>query len=167
MVDTPVRLDRGDGGEGVEVTDRYSAVLYSAPQAHTEMARAWAEFVKPKLSYAAIDGVNVRFTLEIRPETRSDAQNRLMWSCLNDISRQVDWYGKKLAPEDWKHVFTASLRKLAVVPNLDGTGFVALGLSTSRMTKAEMTELIDLAHAFGDERGVQWSPTSIGEEMTV
>ena len=27
-----------------------------------------------------------------------------------------------------------------------------------------MTDLITLAHAFGDERDVKWSPTSIGEQ---
>jgi hypothetical protein len=42
--------------------------------------------------------------------------------------------------------------------------FVALanGKSTSDMTIAEMTAVIDLAHAFGTNRGVQWSPTSLG-----
>jgi hypothetical protein len=76
---------------------------------------------------------------------------------LGDVSKQVDWYGKHLSAEDWKHVFSASLRKLAVVPNLDGTGFVALGLSTSRMTKAEMGDLMEIMGAFGAERGVVWS----------
>jgi hypothetical protein len=76
---------------------------------------------------------------------------------LTDISQQVDWYGKKLTQEDWKHVFTASLKKLDVVPNLDGTGFVALGMSTSRMTKAEMCDMQTLMEAFGAEKGVRFS----------
>jgi hypothetical protein len=53
-------------------------------------------------------------------------------------------------------VFSASLRKLQVVPNLDGTGFVALGMSTSRMTKGELSELLELIYAFGAERGVEF-----------
>jgi hypothetical protein len=44
-----------------------------------------------------------------------------------------------------------------VVPNIEGTGFVALGLSTSRMTKGEMSDLMELIAAFGAERGVAWS----------
>jgi len=101
----------------------------------------------------APDGFEVRF----KEPTRNSEQNSRMWAMLGDVSRQVDWYGKKLMPEDWKHVFSASLRKLEVVPNLDGTGFVALGMSTSRMSKREMSDLIELVFAFGAERGVEWS----------
>lgn len=70
----------------------------------------------------------------------------------------MDWYGRKLSPEDWKHTFfSASLRQLDVVRNLNGTGFVALGQSTSRMTKAEMSDLQTLMEAFGAEKGVRFS----------
>ena len=90
----------------------------------------------------------------IAEPTRSLEQNAALWAALSDVSEQVEWYGKRLTPEDWKHVFTASLKKLEVVPNLDGTGFVALGMSTSRMSKREMSDLLELIHAFGAERGV-------------
>lgn len=95
--------------------------------------------------------------VEVKPPTRTLDQNARMWAMLADVSRQVDWYGKKLDPEDWKNLFTATLKKLAVVPNLEGTGFVALGQSTSRMTKAELGELMELISAFGVERGVVWT----------
>jgi hypothetical protein len=75
---------------------------------------------------------------------------------LTDVSRQVEWYGQQLAPEDWKHVFSASLKQQRAVPGLDG-GFVVLGQSTSRMTIREMSDLIELMLAFGSERGVKWS----------
>jgi hypothetical protein len=88
--------------------------------------------------------------------TRSLEQNALLWSLLNEVARQVEWYGRKLDAESWKHVFTSSLRKMDVVPNLDGTGFVALGLSTSKMTKAELGDLVELILAFGAERGVRF-----------
>lgn len=101
----------------------------------------------------APDGVIVKF---MEP-TRSLEQNSRLWAMLHDISEQVDWYGRRLSPEDWKHVFTSSLRKLEVVPNLDGTGFVALGLSTSKMSVREMRDLIELMMAFGSEKDVKWS----------
>jgi hypothetical protein len=93
----------------------------------------------------------------IKPPTRNLDQNARMWAMLTEVSQQVNWYGKKLTPEDWKHVFTASLRKLDVVPNLDGTGFVALGMSTSSMSKREFSDLMELIEAFGAERGVKFS----------
>ena len=105
----------------------------------------------------AIKSAPVGFEVLVKEPTRSCSQNARMWACLTDISEQVVWHGRKLDPESWKAVFTAGLRKLDVVPNLDGTGFVALGMSTSRMSKSEMAELMTLMDAFGDERGVVWT----------
>lgn len=94
------------------------------------------------------------YAVTISEPTRNLEQNALLWALLTEVSRQVDWYGKKLAPEDWKAVFSAGLKQMAVVPNLTGTGFVALGQSTSSMSKREFAELIELIQAFGAERGV-------------
>lgn len=45
--------------------------------------------------------------VHIKEPKRSNPQNRLMWALLQDVSRQVLWHGKRLAPEDWKDLFTA------------------------------------------------------------
>jgi len=97
------------------------------------------------------------FVVEIKPPTRSLEQNARLWSMLNEIAAQVEWYGRKLDSESWKHIFSSSLRKMDVVPNLDGTGFVALGLSTSKMSKRELSDLMELISAFGAEHNVKFS----------
>lgn len=104
----------------------------------------------------AMTTAGYRMVLEVRKEKRSDAQNRRLWAMLGEISEQVDWYGRKLTPEEWKHVFSAALKKQDVVPGLDG-GFVVLGLSTSKMTKGEMCDLQTLMEAFGSEKDVRFS----------
>lgn len=120
-----------------------------------------------RTAHQYIDEAGDGFHVTIRPPTRSLDQNARLWAMLGDISRQVVWYGKRLAPEDWKHVFTASLRKLDVVPNIDGTGFVALGMHTSTMTRREMSDLQTLMEAFGAERDVIWSePAAQREAVT-
>ena len=91
--------------------------------------------------------------VEVKAAKRTLPQNDRMWAALTDISNQVDWYGEKLSAEDWKHLITASLKKQRVVPGIDG-GLVALGCSTSKMTKEEMSELLELAMAFGAQQGV-------------
>jgi hypothetical protein len=96
------------------------------------------------------------YAVTVAEPTRSMEQNARLWASLSDVSQQVEWHGKRLTPEDWKHVFSASLKKLTVVPNLDGTGFVALGMSTSRMTRRELSDLLELIYAFGAERGVRF-----------
>jgi hypothetical protein len=93
--------------------------------------------------------------LTVSPETRTLEQNDKMWATLTDISKQVDWYGQKLSPEDWKHVLSASLKKQRAVPGIDG-GFVVLGQSTSQMSIKEMSDMIELATAFGAEQGVRF-----------
>lgn len=45
--------------------------------------------------------------VHIKEPKRSNPQNRLMWALLQDVSRQVLWHGQRLAPEDWKDLFTA------------------------------------------------------------
>lgn len=96
------------------------------------------------------------FVVEVKPPTRNLEQNALMWSLLTEVSEQVDWYGKKLTPDEWKDVFTASLKRAQVVPGLDG-GFVVLGQRTSTMTKREFSDLVELINAFACEKGVVFS----------
>lgn len=111
---------------------------------HAEARRRAIEAVQQ-----APDGYRVK----IEPPKRTLDQNARLWAILGDISKQVDWHGQKLTPENWKDIFTAGLKRQAVVPGIDG-GFVVLGTSTSRMTKSEMSDLIELMNAFGAEHGV-------------
>lgn len=86
---------------------------------------------------------------------RSIAQNDLMWGMLTDISGQVEWYGEKLTPEEWKDVLTAGVKKQKAVPGIDG-GFVVLGARTSKMSIKEMSEVIELAGYFGGQHEVKF-----------
>jgi len=95
--------------------------------------------------------------IEFKAPRRSLDQNAKMWALLSDISEQVEWYGRKLSPTDWKCVMTSGLRKALVVPDLEGTGFVMLGLHTSDMSKSEMSDLIELIFKFGAEHNVRFS----------
>ena len=100
----------------------------------------------------APDGYLVRIT----EPTRSLLQNSALWAALGEVSKQVVWHGRKLTAENWKDILTASLKKQEVVPGIE-TGFVILGNSTSKMTKREMSELLELIYAFGAQQGVKFS----------
>ena len=130
------------------MTERITLTLINPVQGHQAIEAAWRH-AKAWLM------AGHRLTLEVRPEKRSDAQNRRLWAMLADISAQVDWYGQKLTSEEWKDVMSASLKRTKVVPGLDG-GFVVCGQSTSRMTRAEMCELQELMEAFGAQHGVKF-----------
>ena len=108
------------------------------------------------------------YRVEIKPRTRSLAQNDMLWSILTDISRQVQFVVNgglvSVAPEEVKDILTAGLRReTRMAMGIDG-GMVLLGQRTSKMTVRQMTELIELAYAFGNEKGVEWSRTSLGRD---
>ena len=93
--------------------------------------------------------------VEFKATKRTTDQNSRMWAMLTEIATQVVWYGCKLRANDWKLVFLDALkRELRVVPNIDGSGFVNLGQSSSDLSKEEMSNLLELIAAFGAQHGV-------------
>ncbi|MFG1399927.1 recombination protein NinB [Roseixanthobacter pseudopolyaromaticivorans] len=96
--------------------------------------------------------------VEFKQPKRTTDQNARMWAMLTDIARQLPWHGVKLSPDDWKLIFLDALkREMRLAPNLDGTGFVNLGRSSSDLSKSEMSDLMELMSEFGARHGVVWS----------
>jgi len=133
--------------------ERISADLHSPQQASAEVKRvlAWCK---------AMLMAGNRVHLGARKSTRTTEQNSMLWSILTDLSEQVQWPIDGvigwMTPEEWKDILTAGLKKhQRIAQGIEG-GFVILGTRTSRMSIADMVELIELAHAFGAERGVVW-----------
>lgn len=146
-------LDCSLGGIGMKMT------LFEPTQAHKVLTQQ----IWPLIKASIIAGH--RMMIEVKQETRSLEANARMWAMLTDVSKQVDWYGRKLTPEEWKHVCTAALKKQDVVPGIDG-GFVVLGKSTSKMTKGEMSELQTLIEAFGAQQGVRFTAPEYIDQNT-
>jgi hypothetical protein len=115
----------------------------------------------------------------IQEPKRSEEQNALIWAVLHDFAEQVGfkparWRGnvcledggyclladvptaRRITAEQFKDLLTAGLKKPRLFAGIDG-GVVAVGLSTSRMSKREMSALIDFAFATGAQLGVQFS----------
>lgn len=92
----------------------------------------------------------------VAPETRTQAQNRLLWPLLTEVSRQHVHYGRSLIPQDWKNLFMGGLAHAVFVPSLDGQSVMPLGLSTSVLSKARFSDLLELIHAFGAEHDIKF-----------
>ena len=107
-----------------------------------------------------LEGGPVQITLGRPNEKRSTDQNRLLWPLLTDLSNQIEWFGEKLTPDQWKDLVTAAFRQQKTVPGLNG-GVVAFGLRTSKMKKAEFSELIEFIFAEGTERGVKFTDPAL------
>lgn len=100
--------------------------------------------------------------LEFKAPRRTLPQNDRMWAMLTEIAAQLPWHGVKLSPEDWKLVFLDALkRELRMVPNIDSTGFVNLGRSSSDLSTQEMSDLMELIHAFGAQHNVAFKDPAV------
>jgi hypothetical protein len=94
-------------------------------------------------------------------KNRTLEQNSKQWPMLTDISKQVQWAGHWLTPDEWKDLATASFRGCKVLPNLDFTGVVAVGLRTSKMGRKDFSDYIEYLYSFGADHNVVWSEKSV------
>ncbi len=134
------------------MTERITLPLINPVQAHQAIETAW-------MHAKALLMAGHRLTLEVRPEKRSDAQNRLLHACLSEISKQVEWAGAKRDVDTWKRLLTAAWLRargegVEVLPAIDGHGIDVVFRHTSKLTKAECAELSEFVMAWAAERGI-------------
>ena len=96
------------------------------------------------------------FVIEAKRNKRTIPQNDRMWAMLGDVAAQATYHGLKLSAEDWKLIFMDGLgHEMRLVPNLEGTGFVNLGRSSSKLSVEEMTALMDLIEAYAAQHNIK------------
>lgn len=150
------------------MADRLVLRLHNAQQAHSAIQQAWAH------AKGWLLGGGQRLVLEIKPETRSDKQNRLLHAMLGDIAAQVEWAGAKRDAEVWKRLLVAAWcrarrEQVELLPALDGHGVDIVFRRTSQLTRGECVELCDFIGAWCAEHGVelrearQWVAAETGE----
>lgn len=92
--------------------------------------------------------------LTIKPPSRTLDQNALMWSLLSEISRAKP-EGRTYTPEVWKSLFLHSLgHQQRFESALDGNGVVPVGFRSSRLTKAQMSDLLEVIYEYGARHGI-------------
>lgn len=122
------------------------------------MSRATYSVTTEAQRRTALDAITrapLGFSVTCKRGKRSVPQNDRMWAMLTIISKELAWHGQQLSPEDWKIVLMAGLnQEMRLVPNIEGNGLVNLGRSSSKLTKQEFTELMDLIEAFAAQHDV-------------
>ena len=94
--------------------------------------------------------------VEIRERSRSDEQNKKLWAMLNDVAlAKPD--GRHHTPDTWKALFMSALGYEQLFEmGLDGRPF-PMGFRSSKLTVAQMADLITFIDAWGTQNGVRWS----------
>ena len=108
-------------------------------------------------AHRAIDEAPIGSVMRLGAETRRDAQNRRLWPMIEDVRQQVpgfDVYSK----EDIKLRFMNALgTEMRFLPTLENDGIFPVGMSSSTLTVAQFSALIELIFAFGAKHNVRWS----------
>jgi hypothetical protein len=130
------------------------------------MSRSFLVLANPEIrkrAHAWIEQAPNKTRVEFKSPKRTNDQNALLWSCLGDIAKQVKYHDLTLTPEDFKILFLDALhRETRMVPNLDNTGFVALGRSSSDLSVGEFSELIELIMEWGARHSVVFHDRGFG-----
>lgn len=124
----------------------HTTTLHNPQDAHQTLARLWT-WLKPRLL------AGHAYTLSIEEPKRSSSQNKLLHAMLQDIASRREWAGRKWDVLTWKRLLTAAWMRargdqVLVVPALDGHGFDVVFEHTSKLSKAQMTELIEFITAW-------------------
>lgn len=107
-------------------------------------------------AHRLIDLAPAGAVVNVKPEARSSSQNNFLWVCLSDISRAKP-EGRRATPELWKAIFMSACGyAVQFEQGLDGQPF-PVGFRSSRLSKAQMNELITFVLEYGDRNGVRWS----------
>jgi len=124
----------------------HTTTLHNPQEAHQTLQRLWG-WLKPRLLQGQ------RITLSVEEERRNLSQNALLHATLQDIAARREWAGRKWEPEVWKRLLTAAWMRargeqVLCVPALDGHGVDVVFQRTSKLSKAQMAELIDFIQAW-------------------
>ena len=105
----------------------------------------------------AVQSAPYGYQVIIKEAKRTTAQSDHMWALISDVAKQLVWHGQTLDTEDWKLVFLNALNsEIRMVPAINKRGYVAIGRRTTRLSKSEMSDLIEIIFKFGAENGVKF-----------
>lgn len=106
---------------------------------------------KRLIDLAPVDGI-----VKIGDAKRTQEQNDKMWAMISDVSRAKP-EGRRHTPEVWKALFMhACGHAVQFEQGLDGQPF-PVGFRSSRLSKSQMSDLIEFIYSYGAQHGVVWS----------
>jgi hypothetical protein len=99
--------------------------------------------------------------VEFKGPCRSVDQNSRFWAMLTDVAVQGRIEGRRYNTEQWKLMFLHAYAEergieIKYLPRLQGVGMVPCGRSSSDLSVAEMSELMEYISAWGAENGIKF-----------
>jgi hypothetical protein len=128
--------------------------LIDQQQASALMNSLW-----PKVKAALAAGR--KLTLEVKDASKSREQEEKYHAIIGDIAKQAQHMGSKWSAEDWKRLLVDKFMRehwqsdLTIIPNLDSTGIVQLGIQTRKFTKEQASEFVEFLLAWCADNGIE------------
>jgi hypothetical protein len=124
----------------------YAVTLRTWEQAKPTLAKL-TEWVRQR----TLNGRAV--VLQAADECRSTEQNAMLHALLTDISKRRKWAGERQDVETWKRLLVGAWcrargEQIKMLPAIDGHGCEIVFRRTSKMSKADVSELIDWIEAW-------------------
>ena len=93
--------------------------------------------------------------VKIDEPKRTLDQNAMLWPILTIIAKSKPHGGDYRTPEEWKGLFMhACGKEVRFLPALDGKGFGPFGMTSSALSKADFSELLEFILAWCAENGI-------------
>lgn len=143
--------------------ERLNAKLWNPQQAHQEFAKAWT-WAKSML----MAGHTLK--LSVLPMSKSRQQEEKYHAMIGEVSQQAKHLGSKWEAEDWKRLLLDKFCRETgrthgrVIPNLDSSGVVEVGVQSRKFSTKDANEFIEWLYAWGAENGVEFMDTLVDLE---
>lgn len=147
------------------MSDRQTIFLVGPAQ--RQLAKQWID--------NAPDGWMVTF----QEPAKAREQEEKYHAMIGDIAKKCKFMDRKWGREEWKRLLIDAFGRIkaaegkplkgwgTVMPSLDGSGFVQLGVQSRHFRKAEASEFVEYLYSYGAENDVVWSEPDRPEDEEI
>ena len=110
-------------------------------------------------AHKAIDEAPARAVVSITAPSRTNEQNAKLWAMIEDV-RRAEPEGRMWLNETWKCAFMHHLGwQMKFAMSLEGNDPFPIGYRSSKLTVAQMSDLIECVYEYGAKHRVEWRET--------
>ena len=137
------------------MAEAYKTTIYEAVQGHKALLDAW-NWAKPMVI------AGHRLNVVIKPESKTREQEEKYHAMIGEVAEQAQHLGSLWQAEDWKRLLLDKFARETgrthgkVIPNLDKTGVVEVGILSRKFNKVDGAEFIEWLYAWGVENGITY-----------
>ena len=139
------------------MTERLTIQCWNPQQAHAAMSAQLWPMLKAMLT------AGHRMVIELRTVSKTREQEQKYHAMIGEVAKQAQHLGSSWGADDWKRLLLDKFARETgrthgkVIPNLDKTGVVEVGVQSRKFSRADGSEFIEWLHCWGAENGVTYS----------